>query len=177
MRIKVLSTVAACLALAAGTAQAQWKPSGMFIEGGFAERSAYSVNAGLVWPWDWRHETWGGVFTAQTEASLGQWSGKSATDRVSFTQVVLQPIFRYNFDKSATGFFVEGGIGLSYTDKIYITATKTFSTRFNFADTIGTGYNFGAHEVGFRVTHYSNGSIKRPNPGENFLQLRYGMKF
>ena len=149
----------------------------MFIEGGFADHSAYSVNAGLVWPWDWRHEMSSGVFTAQTEASLGRWSGKSATDRVSFTQVVLQPIFRYNFDKSATGFFVEGGIGLSYTDKIYITSTKTFSTRFNFADTVGTGYNLGMHEVGVRVTHYSNGSIKRPNPGENFLQLRYGMKF
>ena len=121
MRIKVLSSVAACIALAAGAAQADWRPSGVFIEGGFADHSAYSYRAGVIWPWDWRSETGsGGVFTAQTEGSLGQWSGKSATDRVSFTQVVLQPIFRYNFNRSATGFFVEGGIGLSYTDKILI---------------------------------------------------------
>ena len=176
MQIKALS-VAACLAVAAFAAHADWKPSGFFVQGGVADHSAYGLHAGLVWPWDWRYDPGRGLVTAQTEASLGQWSGRSATGRVTFTQGVLQPIFRYNFDKSATGWFAEGGIGLSYTDQIYITSTKTFSTRFNFADTVGAGYNFGAHEVGLRVTHYSNGSIKRPNPGENFLQLRYGMKF
>ncbi|WP_395686667.1 acyloxyacyl hydrolase [Caenimonas koreensis] len=176
MRIKLLP-LAACLAVASGAAHADWSPSGFFFEGAVADHSGYSFNAGLVWPWNWRYETAGGLVTLQTEASLGQWSGKSATGRVSFTQVVLQPIFRYHFDKSATGFFVEGGIGLSYTDKVYITASKTFSTRFNFADTIGTGYSFGAQEVGLRLTHYSNAGIKHPNPGENFLQLRYGVKF
>ena len=176
MQIKVLS-VAAYLALAASAAQADWKPTGFFVEGGAADHGAYSAHAGLVWLWDWRYDTGGGLVTAQTEASLGQWSGRSATGRVTFAQGVLQPIFRYHFDKSATGWFAEGGIGLSYTDKVYVTSTKTFSTRFNFADTVGAGYNFGSSDVGLRITHYSNASIKRPNPGENFLQLRYGMKF
>ena len=28
-----------------------------------------------------------------------------------------------------------------------------------------------------RVEHTSNASIKKPNPGENFVQLRYGYTF
>jgi hypothetical protein len=32
-------------------------------------------------------------------------------------------------------------------------------------------------EIALRVQHYSNGGIKQPNPGINFLQLRYAHRF
>ena len=63
---------------------------------------------------------------------------------------------------------------------MYRTPEKRFSTAFNFHDMLGVGYSFGAdraEEVGVRFVHYSNAGIREPNPGINFLQLRYGRRF
>jgi hypothetical protein len=65
-------------------------------------------------------------------------------------------------------------------DRLYRTDHKEFSTRFNFYDTIGIGRSFGdhrQHEVSLRWAHVSNAGIKEPNPGENFIQLRYARQF
>ncbi|KDD61989.1 lipid A 3-O-deacylase domain protein [Bordetella bronchiseptica OSU553] len=40
------------------------------------------------------------------------------------------------------------------------------------------GYRFGperAYEVSLRVQHFSNAGIKKPNPGENFMFLRFSL--
>ncbi|MES2632466.1 MAG: acyloxyacyl hydrolase [Pseudomonadota bacterium] len=173
---------AACAALfGASVHAADLSPSGYFLQGGLAERGANSVTGGLVWNWDWRTQMAGGEITAITEASISHWSGRAiGGGRDSFIQLGLQPIFRYRFNQGASPWFLEGGIGLTVTDKLYVTSTKTFSTRFNFADTLGFGVSMGPKrdsELGLRLTHYSNASIKRPNPGENFLQLRYAKTF
>ena len=47
-------------------------------------------------------------------------------------------------------------------------------------DHIAIGKRFGAdqqHEWSLRFQHFSNGRIKNPNPGENFLQFRYTQRF
>lgn len=59
---------------------------------------------------------------------------------------------------------------------LYRTDEKRFSTKFNFGDYISLGYELGhgkAHEIGLRLEHYSNAGIDSPNPGEEFLHLRY----
>jgi lipid A 3-O-deacylase len=46
----------------------------------------------------------------------------------------------------------------------------------HFADHLAVGRRFGEGlqpEVALRVQHFSSGGIHRPNPGEDFLQLRY----
>jgi hypothetical protein len=89
-------------------------------------------------------------------------------------------VLRYRFGRGGSDWFAEGGIGVSYFNGLYERDDKRFSTRFNFYDTLGVGRNFGArreHEVTLRVLHVSNGGIKKPNPGENFVQLRYGHSF
>jgi lipid A 3-O-deacylase len=66
-------------------------------------------------------------------------------------------------------------------DRNYETPRKRFSTRWNFYDMVGVGHTYGGpqerHEVGLRLVHTSNAGIKNPNPGENFLQLRYAYRF
>jgi hypothetical protein len=55
-----------------------------------------------------------------------------------------------------------------------------FSTRFNFGDHLAVGLRFGPrgeHGVALRLQHFSNGGIEKPNPGEDFLQLRYLREF
>ena len=67
----------------------------------------------------------------------------------------------------------------SWFDRAYRTPRRDFSTRWNFYDTIGVGHSFGAqhqHELGIRWVHVSNAGIKEPNPGQDFLQLRYAVR-
>jgi lipid A 3-O-deacylase len=181
MQLKKIMVPACAALLATGVHAADLSPSGYFIQGAVAERSAYSVSGGLVWPWAWRTTMAGGEFTAITEAFVSHWSARAVGGgRDSFIQVGVQPLLRYRFGEGRSDWFLEGGIGLTVTDKLYVTSSKTFSTRFNFADTLGVGMSFGnkrESELGLRITHYSNASIKRPNPGENFLQLRYAKTF
>jgi lipid A 3-O-deacylase len=45
---------------------------------------------------------------------------------------------------------------------------------------VAIGRRFGAskeHEVMLRLQHFSNAGIKHPNPGEDFLQLRYAWHY
>ena len=101
-------------------------------------------------------------------------------ERVSFTQLGLVPLLRYRFGEGRSNWFIEAGIGVSVMDPIYRTEEKRFSTRFNFVDVAGAGRSFGQrreHELSLRIAHISNANIKKPNPGENFLQLRYAVLF
>ena len=116
-------------------------------------------------------------------AYVSQWRLRSATPagaHHSLTQLGLVPVLRLRLDEGRSPWFVEGGIGLSVTDTMYATPGKQFSTRFNFADHLGVGLSLGArrqHELALRLQHISNGDIKKPNPGEDFLQLRWGVAF
>jgi len=59
---------------------------------------------------------------------------------------------------------------------VYRHSDKHFSTSFNFGDHVGVGYSFGAakkNEIALRLEHFSNAGIKHPNPGQNFVELRY----
>ncbi|MBA3774386.1 MAG: acyloxyacyl hydrolase [Ramlibacter sp.] len=155
-------------------------PRGAFLEGGIAEHGAYSATVGVSWPWAWRGAMFGGELTAATEAFASHWSCRCTGAPVTFTQVGLVPLLRYRFSAGRSDWFMEAGIGISLTDRTYRTDEKQFSTRFNFVDVAGVGRSFGAQrrqEISLRIAHISNASIKKPNPGENFLQLRYAALF
>ncbi|HXD43301.1 MAG TPA: acyloxyacyl hydrolase [Ramlibacter sp.] len=169
---------AAALPLAAGAADLH--PGGVFVEGGVAKHQAYSVTAGVLWPWSWRREFGSTQASGLTEAFVSNWSGLDTGGRRGFTQVGLVPLVRLRFDSGRSPWFIEGGIGVSLMDRLYRTQTKEFSTKFNFVDVAGVGRSFGAdgrRELSLRISHISNAGIKEPNPGENFLQLRYAVKF
>jgi len=179
-RLAALSLVAGALFSAGVCAQAQGlKPTSVFVQGGAGPQSIYSLNGGVVWPWDWKSS--GGGWTGYTELLVGVWSAKAVGGgRDQFAHIALSPIFRYHFDSGNSPVFFEGGIGLSLTSPKYLTPTKTFSTSFNFVDTLGVGYSFGPNRnqaVTLRLQHISNASIKKPNPGEEFLQLRYTWRY
>jgi hypothetical protein len=89
-------------------------------------------------------------------------------------------VLRLYPERWGPGWFLEGGIGANLLLPVYQTADKRFSTTFNFGDHLGIGRRFGrefAHEWALRIQHFSNAGIKHPNPGENFLQLRYSKHF
>jgi hypothetical protein len=174
----------ACLAVACGIllpASAQGlRPSGYFVQGGLAENRIWSATAGLTWPWAWKAGVLGGELGGLTEAYVSHWEAPSASDRRSFTQVGVVPMLRLRLDQGRSPWFAEAGIGLSAMDHHFVTTTKQFTTSFNFVDVVGVGRSFGAareHELGLRLQHVSNAGIRVPNPGQNFVQLRYAAKF
>lgn len=177
----------ACAGLLATSVQAADPlPRGVFVEGGVAEHWAgpdtatATATAGLIWPWSWRRDWGGGEATALTEVFLSHWSARGNGGRQAFTQVGVLPLLRYGFDHGRSPWFLEAGIGVSVMDPLYRTPLKQFSSSFNFDDVIGVGRSFGerrGQELGLRLSHVSNGGIRRPNPGENLLQLRYAVMF
>lgn len=180
MNNKKLFVAASAIALPICVLAADLRPAGYFIQGGLAERATYSVTAGLVWPWSWRREFGRTELTGLTEAFVSHWNARGLSGRQSFTQVGVLPLLRMRFDGGRSDWFIEGGIGVSLMDRRYRSDARQFSTTGNFVDVLGVGRSFGAdrrRELGLRIAHVSNGNVKKPNPGEDFLQLRYAVMF
>jgi hypothetical protein len=155
-------------------------PDGVFVEGGLAARGARSGTVGVQWRWDWHGQFGDTAASGITELYLSRWSAHGPTQRDQVTQVGLLPLVRLRLDRGRSPWFMEGGIGLTLLDHLYVTGSKQFSTRFNFVDVFGMGRTFGEHrrhELSLRIAHISNARIRQPNPGENFVQLRYGVMF
>jgi lipid A 3-O-deacylase len=155
-------------------------PDGTFATVGVAPHGTATLGAGLVWDWGWRADRQA-TLTARTELIVAGWrADANGGGSQSLAQMVLLPVLHMQLDRGRSPWFLEFGIGASVTDKIYRTPHKFSSTRWNFYDMLGAGYSFGAgrkQELALRYVHISNLGLKRPNPGEDFLQLRYGVHF
>jgi lipid A 3-O-deacylase len=161
---------------------ADFKPDGVSLTAGFGKNGTRMAGAGLVWDWDFERIRRAAELTAHTEVLVNRWRYDAiggGSDQL--TQLVLLPSLRMRLARGASPWFFEVGIGASYMDRHYETPRKRFSTRWNFYDMLGVGHTYGGpqgrHEVGLRLVHTSNAGIKNPNPGENFLQLRYAYRF
>jgi hypothetical protein len=165
--------------VASGPAMAQPTPAGwrqIYVEGGAAARDSQRVAVGVRLPWDWQAERWGGQFTANTDMALALWR----SDASSGIHLAVTPQLRWRPSEGRSPWFVEGGIGLSWHSKPYESEGARMSTRWNFYDVIAVGRSFGPQrrqEVSLRLVHISNAGIRRPNPGEEFLLLRYATRF
>ncbi|WP_020655956.1 acyloxyacyl hydrolase [Massilia niastensis] len=88
----------------------------------------------------------------------------------------LTPVFRYQADDKL-GWYAEAGIGVSLFSKLYKNEDKELSTAFQFADHVGVGYTTAKWDFGLKFQHYSNGSIKSPNAGANWLIAKAAYRF
>lgn len=156
------------------------RPSGYLVQAGSGDAGTWSGTAGVYWNWDWRRRV--GSFEAEgvTEAFVSYWNARGREGRRGFTQIGVLPVLRLRPDAGRSPWFVEAGIGLSTMHPTFETESKRFSSAFNFVDIVGVGRSFGSerqHELGLRLQHVSNGGISVPNPGQNFVQLRYANSF
>jgi lipid A 3-O-deacylase len=179
--IRSLAFAAAFFAIALPAAAEGWRPDGYFVQGGIGGRSIWNASVGLAWPWTWKASLLGTEVGGVTEAYIGHWDAPKADGgRRGFTQIGLVPMFRFRLDQGRSPWFAEAVIGISGMDQHFVTTDKQFTTSFNFVDVLGVGRSFGAgrgQEIGVRLQHVSNAGIRVPNPGQNFLQLRYGVAF
>jgi len=166
-----LASAAAAL-MCAAPAQAL---DGVSVEVGRGDENSELARAALQWKWQkkWFADT-GWEVSGYWEASLGAWTTNKTLIDFGFT-----PVFRLQ-RRDGAGPYVEGAIGFHLLSDLSITRTRLFGSHFQFGDHLGAGWRFGPrgrNDIGLRLQHLSNGGIRRPNPGINFLVLRLAYHF
>lgn len=177
---------AGCLSLSLGAAAApQDSTMGVYVDGGrspHGNESTDSLTAGVVMPFKLWSATQGGALSFYADFFLSLWRAPqpSGIGNHNYTQIGAIANWRWRFAEGQSPWFVEAGIGGTLMDQLYRTPSREFTTAFQFTEQIGVGRNFGAqgeHELSLRLQHFSNAGIKEPNPGENFVRVRYLYRF
>lgn len=165
-------------------AQAQEARPSWYVQAGAGESSAHAAGVGVTLPWPsaWQWSLGSGVVRGHWDLSLTGWSARPVpgAERRDLGVLGADAALRWRGDGGRSPWFWEAGTGLSLASRHHIRDGQEFSTRYNFASHIGGGVLFGAqdqHEVSLRLQHTSNAHIKTPNPGANFLLLRYAHAF
>lgn len=115
------------------------------------------------------------------DAAVAEWRGNAYRnvkgERQYITIFGLTPVFRLQAD-DLKGWYLEAGIGANLLTKLYDNNDDHLSTSFQFNDHLGAGCVFnGGWDVGIKLEHFSNGGIKKPNSGVNFVLLKVARKF
>lgn len=156
---------------------------GVYAQGGHGVlpgRNTSTFFVGAMVPWG-EHESPASV-SKYWDLFYGQWRGRQANGlKKNFNQVGATLMWRKRFDEGQSPWFAEGGLGVSYLDGDYsIPDGRVFGSRMLFNARAGAGRSFGAHgehELSLNYLHFSNGGIKKPNPGTDLLQVRYAYRF
>lgn len=155
-------------------------PESFFLQAGAADH-VDTFSLGAIWKLPWQRDAAFGRFATSIEASVGEWQTHGQRRHsYPFTQFGFTPSLRFYPDAWHGPWFVEAGIGANVIAPAYHTDGKRFSTAFNFGDHLAIGREFGAahrQEIALRVEHFSNAGIDHPNPGENFVQLRWVVRY
>ena len=171
----------ALLSLSAHAQSVQNSATGVYLQYGTSEHGTDSWTGGVMLPWNWSYALGSGKLTGYWDLSVSRWSADYQGGNRSTWVLGAQPTLRWRPAQGQSPWFLQAGLGVSYaTNHRYITDHKEFSTRYNFASHLGVGYLFGEqlkNEISLRLEHHSNAGIKEPNPGANFLQLRYARYF
>jgi lipid A 3-O-deacylase len=115
------------------------------------------------------------------DLTLAAWRGDAYRgqqgERQTLWDIGLTPTVRYQ-RHDRRGWYAEAGIGAHYLSGLWNNGSKELSTRFQFGDHIGTGYVFrNGLDLALKFQHHSNGGIKNPNDGANFVILKAGFPF
>jgi lipid A 3-O-deacylase len=170
-RLFCLAALAAALMGQSVSAQA----AGVEFSVGHTGDSAMTYRLGLQFDWD---KSW---LQSDVGRLTGYWSGaytywesdkSSSSNSLSFS-----PVLVYEFSGQNVKPYIEAGIGGAVFSNKDVDDKRLGST-FLFEDRLGFGLRFaGGHEVGLRVTHYSNAGIREPNQGVESYALHYTMPF
>ena len=134
--------------------------------------------------WDWANEWWQSNNThvgGYWDLTLAQWRGSRYQNRPHATQDItdigITPVFRFQQDNKA-GPYAEAGIGAHILSHVYDNNGRSLSTALQFGSHLGIGYVFANNlDLGLKIQHFSNGGIKQPNNGVNFLAISAKLLF
>lgn len=157
-----------------------------YLEGGSTSTSSdatYSLTAGILLPMKGfgAIERKAGPLTLHWDIWASHWQSRRGEGTGGgLTQAGATAVWRFLPLPARPDWFVDLGLGGSLVDRLYAHSGDRFSTAFQFTEVVGLGYRFGpggAYEVSLRAQHFSNGGIKKPNPGVNFVRLRFATRW
>lgn len=176
----VLLLVLAAPALAFGDASpGVYFEGGSTIQGG-ADADAWAAGAVLPWSPSGDYKVDGRSFAWDIYASQWRAPQASGVTRRDYAQIGVIATWRYRFNAGRSPWFADAGIGGTVMNHVYRPSERPFATSFQFTEVLGLGRSFGErgeHEVSVRLQHFSNAGIKKPNPGANFVRVRYLYRF
>jgi lipid A 3-O-deacylase len=162
-------------------ASAALEPSALFAQIGVGDQQTRAYLLGADWDLPWRHQFAMGVLSGYFEGAFGRWTTRNdmrGSATAWPTQISVTPVLRI-YPTRLPRYFLEIGVGANYIVPVFDSGHKRFSTEFNFGDHAAMGRRFGTRhptELVVRVEHFSNAGIEHPNPGENFIQVRYSLR-
>ena len=164
---KITSALGACSLLISSTAAVAVE--NVAVEAGYGEDRTYLLRVAIDEPWRKRPAWRAWQLAGYWEFSTALWDNRED----STADVGVTPVFRVQ----RSSVYVEGAIGFHLV-QTHISAARTFSTAFQFAEHVGVGIRLDKYELGVALQHLSNGGLRRPNPGINFalLRLRYALE-
>ena len=157
--------------------------TGLHMEAGLSRHAVGNTNVAVVGaylPWAPGAGGPGGSTSFAWDVFVSQWHAPRGSSHRNYVQLGVLATWRYRFAGGTSPWFADAGIGPTVFNHVYRTPDREFSTAFQFMEVLALGRSFGErgqHEVSLRLQHVSNGSIKKPNPGENSVRLRYLYRF
>jgi len=107
-------------------------------------------------------------WTVSLEAGLSHWSA-TGRGRGAAWQVSAVPFVRFWKER----FYAEFGIGIGFFSHSSL-GRQDLGSSFQFCDHIGFGYGLEQdRRLGFRLSHFSNARLARPNDGLDLVQMVY----
>jgi len=129
---------------------------GAFVEAGYGDDSTSLLRAGITYRWRER---------GYWEIGAGIWDNFEETT----VDIGATPVFRLQRSQ----FYVEAGIGVHL---IHAHVSTEGNIALQFGSHAGAGFSSGKYDFGLRLQHLSNAGLRHPNPGNNFLLVRFGYK-
>lgn len=134
--------------------------------------------------WDWQQKWFehdNSFLGGYWDLTAAYWRGSRfrdiLADKQNIGDVGITPVFRFQKD-GKTGPYFEAAIGAHLLSALYDNNGRMLSTRFEFGDSLGAGYQFsGGWNVGLKLQHFSNGGIEHPNSGVNFAVVSVSKRF
>ncbi|ANN78813.1 acyloxyacyl hydrolase [Bordetella flabilis] len=176
---KILAGALAALALACATPAAQAQDvgsrGGVSLQMGVGEKyNRATANYETAPLWNYTFGGNWGRLDLTGELGVSYWWAHEGAHPSNAWQFSAIPMFRWWLTDR---FFLEGGVGPTVFNKTRF-ADKTISTAFQFGDHIGVGFQLTPQSrLSLRYSHFSNASIKTPNPGLDVTQLTYTYLF
>lgn len=130
---------------------------------------------------EWRRGVLGRGWSWSLYGKVGvaRWEGRNDdTAHKHLVDLTAYPVLRLDSCMgSSWSPYIEAGIGAHLLSKTRIN-DRRLSTAFQFGEFVGVGWSIGPKrkfDLGIRVQHLSNASIKKPNPGLTYgsLVLQY----
>jgi hypothetical protein len=159
---KIAVLAASCFLM--GTSSAVFAIDGLAVELGRGDDHTSVLRVALADYWRKREplaHIW--RLAGYWEFSFALWDNPDE----STANLGVTPVFRFERNR----FYIEAAIGFHLV-QTHISAQRSFSTAFQFADHVGAGMHFGRYDLCLRVQHISNGGVSSPNPGINFVLMR-----